>query len=321
MKSEERHRLQENELERFGRHARAWIEKYGLMTAVAIVGVAVIVGGIVLWVRGHRESQAQRWDRMITANDPSIFGEIADEHPESTVGRWARLMEAQQALAEGIQLSLTDREGAVVELLAARKAFNEVLNAGDASALIRERALFGQAQTLETLAGVQVDKKDKPVQGVEPAIKAYQELVQDFPNSVYVPDAKARIAALKSDEVQEFYAWFREQNPSPADRVGPQDRTSPGAGAPFDPFQPGAPGMSPGTSGDNGLQDLDRFLDKHGIDTGDMDTAKPAQAEKPARGPELTPPGGTNAPEPPAAAETPAAPATNSEPVPAATNP
>jgi hypothetical protein len=303
MKSEERHRLQENELAHFGRQARAWIEKYGLIAAVAILGAAVIVGGIALWVRSSRESQAQRWDRMITADDPAIYGEIADEHPDSAVGRWARLMEAQQALGEGIQLSLTDREGAVVELLAARKGFREVLQAEDSPPMIRERALFGLAQTLETLAGVEVDAKEEPVKGVDAAIEAYQQLVQDFPNSVYVPDAKARIEALKSKPVEEFYAWFRQQNPSPADRVGPQDRPGGGTGGPFDPFQPTSPGTSPGgIMDDNGLRDFDQFLDQHGVGT---DTEAPAEAEKPARGPELTPP----------------ADATDTQPAPPATNP
>jgi hypothetical protein len=53
---------------------------------------------------------------------------------------------------------------------------------------------------------------------------------------------------------------------------------------------------------DNGLRDFDQFLDQHGVGT---DTEAPAEAEKPARGPELTPP----------------ADATDTQPAPPATNP
>ncbi len=59
------------------------------------------------------------------------------------------------------------------------------------------------------------------------AIETYQRLVTEFPISVYKDYAEARIAALKTGTAQDFYAWFEQQNPKPADREMPKDLIPP----------------------------------------------------------------------------------------------
>jgi hypothetical protein len=283
MKSEERHRLHENELAHFGRQAREWLDKHGVTLAIGAAAVLVVVGIVVFWLRSSHQTQANRWTPMITATDPERYGEIADEYPGTTVGQWARLKEAQRLLSEGTNLTMTDREASVTDLVKAREGFEAVLQAEPLTEPLRERALFGLARALEVLAGVEVGKDDEPVAGVKPAVEAYERLVQEFPSSVYVEIAQERIAALKTQEVQDFYAWYQKQNPSPLDPRGPNDQTGSPTGSDAMPgLSSGLPSSS--TPDDSGLGAFHEFLREQGVDaeTPPAQAEKPAEAEKPA---------------------------------------
>ena len=252
MKSEERHRLQETELEKWGRQAQQFWESFMKDYAkIALIGIAAIclIGGIVIWrlsVSAAQEGNA--WHEVISAtfnNDSAKsieqFALTAEQYKDHPAGHWAALMEAERALSQGIQTARTNREASVQELVRARAAFNQLAEAK--SDLIQERRLFGLARTLETLAGVDVsDKKDaENVKGVEEAIEAYELFLQRHPDSIFASLAEDRISALKTDRAQDFYVWFREQNPVP------EDRTTPADGGPGS-LPPGHPPIGPGAS-------------------------------------------------------------------------
>ena len=131
------------------------------------------------------------------------------------------------------------------ELLQAREAYNQLADAKDD--LIQERRLFGLARTLETLAGVDVSgqKDANNVDGVDEAIQAYELFLQRYPNSIFASLAENRIKSLKTGRAQDFYAWFREQNPNPEDFETPDDGTSPGAFPPGT-LPPNHPPIGPG---------------------------------------------------------------------------
>jgi hypothetical protein len=164
-----------------------------------------------------------------TAED---FANVADEYSGSQVGAWARLQEAESHLHSGIRLSFADRTAARDDLQEAREAYDTVLANPAAPLPVRERALYGLARTLETLAGIQTAEKDgdasKPAATLDEAVAAYEQLLKQFNQTLYANVAKERIAELKKPSTQDFYAWFRQQNPTPADRALPRDGLPPG---------------------------------------------------------------------------------------------
>ncbi len=292
----------ESELERFGKAAMGWLEKNGMVVALGLAVVAVIAAIWIFWSRSAAATKAARWEPMITANDAERFAEIADEFKGSVVADWARLKESQRALTEGIQLSMTDREGSIAELTRARDVLKELLEDEDISDIIRERALYALGNTMETLAGVDVGEDGENVEGVEPAIEVYQRLVQTYPNSVFVEPAQKRIASLKSPETKDFYAWYRKQDPSPLDRPGPQDNRQPGSPSDFRPPASSDDGpVLPGATED-ALKDFEKMLKEIEADKDAPSTPEepnPASAEKPEQAESATdeePPADTDGP-------------------------
>ena len=291
MKSEERHRLQETELEKWGRHAResweSFVKGYGKSVFIGVAVACLVAVIVIWWTISSSAAKEQRWTAMLAANSAEDFAEVAGKYPSDPVGEWARLKEAEQSLNTGIQLSPINRQGSVSELVKAHEAFTKL--AGTKSDLIEERRLFGLARCLETLAGVDVGKSGENVKGVDKAVEAYERFVDQFSDSIYRPFAEERIKDLKTKRAKEFYAWFREQNPNPEDIKLPEDGKprSPGE-LPFGhpPISPKFPPKTatPATE-DSMMQELESLVKQ-----GQEKTNGPASAEKPNQGPALAPP-------------------------------
>src|SRR5690606_14897350 len=68
MKAEERHRLQENELQRLAEHARErtrpFFERYGTTLLLALAAVLLIVAAIVWWVRSSGAGSSAGWSEL-----------------------------------------------------------------------------------------------------------------------------------------------------------------------------------------------------------------------------------------------------------------
>ena len=314
MKSEERHRLQETELAKWGKSARDFWENFLKESGKIIViglGVVCVIAGIVLWwLSSSAAAQAERWKEVISASfdsDPSrsieLFAQTADKYPNHPAGEWAALMEAERALSQGIQYSRTNRSASVKELVQAREAYGQLTDSK--SDLIQERRLFGLARCLETLAGVDVSEVEgsENVEGVETAVEAYEQFLQRYPNSIFASFAESRIAALKTDRAADFYAWYREQNPNPDDLQTPKDGLPEG----HPPVGGSLPGETPSTEPMPNLKELeDKFnnwlegndknpfedAEQSGPGTTNPGTNAPAETPTPGAndGPSLTPP-------------------------------
>ncbi|MCA9072511.1 MAG: hypothetical protein KDA84_26485 [Planctomycetaceae bacterium] len=307
MKSEERHRLQESELEKWGRHAQSFLETflkdYAKITLIALVIVAAVGVALGVYFSNSTSEEEERWNKVISASfdrDPSQslvqLSAAATDYSDYPAGQWAALLQAEGALSEGVRATRTNRPAAVEELVRARDAFDKLAKAD--SGILQERRAFGMARTLEALAGVDVSKDDKGqnVEGVKDALTAYEKSVEEYPESIFVPLAEDRIKALKEPQTQNFYAWFRDQYPRPEDRAAPRDGFGPpgmGSGLPAghppvsprssDTAPPFPPNFSPGGQTSDGSPS-------------DDGTPKPATAEKPMKsgGPELLSPNQPN---------------------------
>jgi tetratricopeptide (TPR) repeat protein len=288
MKSEERHELKSNELEKLSARLQPIVEKYGLHIVLAVSAAIVIAAAAMFWNRTNTAEKTAGWTELRSANSAETLLAVAEIESLSKkpVAAWARLQAAERYLQTGIRQSLENREGErglVSDLDEARKNFQLVLDAATANSNLQERALYGLGRCLETMAGVN-QRTDAPnsttVDLLDGAAKAYEKLLSEYPNSAYnqkryeeeeLGNLERHLQYLKSDEASNFYAWFRTQNPKPAGRRGPFDSM------PFDhpPFDPGPVTLPPIPEG---LRLLDDDTD---TDTG---PAFPGTSQEPPAG-------------------------------------
>jgi hypothetical protein len=227
MKSEHRHELKTNELERiaseWGHTAERYVQDNWMLLAVAVVAIAIGAGGLVYWRSSSGVAGQQGWREFASANKASDFGNIADKFPGTAAGSWARLMEGEIELSSGVRSSFTDRAAGRSDLKKAQENFEKLIADKATPSDVMERALFGLARAKEALP----DKNLGPSKIDDAAIETYQRLLTEFPITIYKDYAESRIAALKTGTAQDFYAWFEQQNPKPADREMPKDLIPP----------------------------------------------------------------------------------------------
>ncbi|RMG39843.1 MAG: hypothetical protein D6725_04525 [Planctomycetota bacterium] len=216
MKSEHRHHLQENELEKLARIALSFLEKHRRELIIGVSAIVVIGLSALLYTHRSRASQESAWAQVLAASTAEDYGNVADTLAGTVPGQFARLVEAEHNLYQGIQLAFTDRPGdieEISELKQARSAFERLLADRNAPSVIRERALYGIARYLTCVSDGDTSK----------AIDAYKRLLDEFPNSVFREQAEKEITYLQSGDARSFYAWFRQQHPKPPERETPQD--------------------------------------------------------------------------------------------------
>lgn len=218
MKSEHRHELKTNDLGRWASQVSESAEKYTNQIIAGIVGVMLIAAIAIYWQRSSKAAASAGWNEMAAAQSAEDFANIADKYPGTAAAAWALLREAELHLGTGMRLAFTDRASGLSDLKKARESFEKLVNDSSIPADVKERALFGQGRCLETLSG-----KDTTA-----AIAAYQRLISEYDYSAYRKAAEERIAALRLGGAQDFYAWWQEQNPKPADRELPRDIANPG---------------------------------------------------------------------------------------------
>jgi hypothetical protein len=227
MKSEHRHELKTNELERiaseWGHTAEHYVQDNWMLLAAAVVAIAIGAGGVVYWRSSSGTAGQQGWREFASANKASDFGNVADKFSGTSAGSWARLMEGEIELNSGVRASFTDRAASRSDLKKAQENFEKLIADKATPSDVMERALFGLARAKEALP----DKNLGPSKVDDAAIETYQRLVTEFPISIYKDYAESRIAALKTGTAQDFYAWFEQQNPKPADREMPKDLIPP----------------------------------------------------------------------------------------------
>jgi hypothetical protein len=227
MKSEHRHELKTNELGRmaseWGHTAEHYVQENLMLLVVAAVVIVLGAAGLVYWRTSAGTAGQQGWQEFAIASKAADYGNVADKYSGTVPGAWARLLEAEMELSSGIRSSFTDRAAGKSDIKKAQENFEKLIADKATPSDVMERALFGLARAKEALP----DKNLGPSKINDAAIEAYQRLVTEFPISVYKDYAESRIAALKTGTAQDFYAWFEQQNPKPADREMPKDLIPP----------------------------------------------------------------------------------------------
>ncbi|MEM8671277.1 MAG: tetratricopeptide repeat protein [Planctomycetota bacterium] len=207
MKSDRRHELQQNDLAIYLNKINKSIEPYSKVIAIA---VGVLIVGAISFGLYRSQQTANRSDatlQLIQANGvklPEEYLAVSEDYPDTAAGSWARLYQANEYLASGIQALYTNREDAESLLSDATSTFNRALE-GSKDRLLVSRAHFGIARAAESLGNV------------EDAIAAYEEVISVNESEAMVELAEKRIETLKKPATEEFLVWFAEQDFSPKD--------------------------------------------------------------------------------------------------------
>ncbi|QDT38672.1 tetratricopeptide repeat protein [Stratiformator vulcanicus] len=221
MNAEERHRLHENDLEKLTERVRPVAEKYWNIVAVVVAGLLLVTALAIYFFRSQAAASSTEWGELTSALTSQVptaeqFENIAEAYPGSPVAVWAQLNAADARLRSGLDLIFTDRDGALRDLSGAGEQYEQILADRSAPPMARERALFGSARVLEATSDGDMTR----------AISRYEELIETYPESVYKQISEERVASLENKSISEFYAWYAEQNPKPADLETPQDGPS-----------------------------------------------------------------------------------------------
>lgn len=218
MKSQHRHELQTNELgrvaDKVAHDLGGFFERYGNKIMIAICVVSLAASLAIYKVRSDRGNETAAWRDLALSRKPEEFRDVWERHPDTQAALWARVHEGEARLGEGIQSLFSNVESGTKQLKEAREALQAVLDQKGAPPEVRERAQFALARALE--AGSDGNEGE--------AVKAYKELLREFPATIYKKDAESRIVALEAGSGQEFYEWFAKyQRPKPSDKR-PHDR-------------------------------------------------------------------------------------------------
>jgi hypothetical protein len=217
MKSEHRHELQTNDLGKFAEKAAVFIDVHGNRLMIGVCLACLPLAGLIYYLRSESNAQAAAWrdfSAAISAGKAEDFHAVWQDHPGTAPAYWARVQEGEHRLNLGVQSMFRNVETGTDELKKARDSFQAIIdNPRKAPPELRDRALLGLGRALESMSdGTEAD-----------AIKAYESLVKEFPNSIYKKDAEERIAILSKGSGQEFYNWFTKYPRPKLPVKGPHD--------------------------------------------------------------------------------------------------
>ena len=212
MKSEERHKLQQNELADWLGRCYTVIKPY-VNAILAVVLLVVVVGCLTFWWRQQSKSEVSTgWDQLFAALEADHIAEIdkvAEQNPNSEIGHWATVISGDLHLANGCQELFTNKATGSQDLQKALDEYTKVRKE-TRNPLLRERAIFGLARTYEALSGTRRSQGE-----LDKAIQNYQELVHNWKDGAYYSLAKDRLEDLDTPAGKKFYDQFAQFDPQP----------------------------------------------------------------------------------------------------------
>lgn len=213
MKSEERHKLQENALAKSLVGVMERVAPY-MNAILAVLLLVIVVFGVMKWWRSQSATAAANaWDDLyaaVGANDPAALDRVVEQNQGTEVAYWAAVLSGDIHLASGCQDLFSNKATATQELRKAVEKY-QLVRSESRTACLRERATFGVARAYESLAGTRQSEGELPK-----AIQAYEEVVKNWPKGAYATAAQERIDDLKNPKIKSFYDKFAQYDPQPA---------------------------------------------------------------------------------------------------------
>ncbi|MBN2578189.1 MAG: hypothetical protein JXB10_04290 [Pirellulales bacterium] len=205
MKSEERHKLQQNELADF---IAKWLEALKPYQNTIYAVVIVVLVAVLLWVWWSRESTGNLmaanndFSSGMMSQNTAALNKVLDQHPDSKIASAAAVAAADLHLRQGTYQLFQDPATANQQLQAAVNLYNVALNKKP-EGILREQALFGLARAEESLGKLKA------------ASSYYQQVIDADPEGVYAELAYRRWKDLERTSTKEFYDKFAEDQKKP----------------------------------------------------------------------------------------------------------
>lgn len=163
-----------------------------------VAGVAVVLVGLMVLVGSLTAGKAvtySAWTDLMTAKNADDQFRIAESESETPVAPWALLHAAEGRYREGFEDLPTNKEAALPLLNRAYEMFDQAYREANPELQddLRQLAALGMARTLE--ARNELDK----------AIKQYDEVAKQWPDSAVGTRAKAIAEQLRKPESVDFY--------------------------------------------------------------------------------------------------------------------
>jgi tetratricopeptide (TPR) repeat protein len=212
MKSEERHKLQQNELADF---IAKWMTSLKPYQNTIFGGLIVMLLVVLLLTWWRRESSSA----LTTANDDFFMAlnsfstadlaKVAEDHPKSKIAAAAAVAAAEIHLNRGTNLLFQNEAVAKQELQSAIELYQKALDL-DPEDMLREQALYGMARAEESRGKL------------KEASENYQKVIDQNPEGAYAGIARQRWESLKRLSIKKFYDKFAEYHgPKPAIQESP----------------------------------------------------------------------------------------------------
>ena len=217
------HTTDENqtELEKLIRSSGPWLSENATTLIYAAAAFLAIAAAIVYFNRkpsGNLEASRS----LLTAVSPEDYRDVADEFPNTKIGIWSRLRQADRLRDNAVTHLFTDRVVGSEELDQSEAAYQQLADRTDLDEQVCERVLIGLARIADA-------RLDGTQESADTAIAAYQRVLDEFDTSIDRKQCETRIAEIGSDASRSWNAWFHAYSPTPATSV------------------PGLPGMSSGS--------------------------------------------------------------------------
>jgi hypothetical protein len=204
MKAEHRKELHTNLLaDRMGRLIRNMKSGPRSTSITTVTIVVVVLLTVVGWYIADlfKERQTSPWVQLEMSGN---YDEIARDYPGTEAARSARFLKARHLLREGLtNLYTTSRRGqAIDDLERARELYKELIGECKKMAVLEEEAILGLAMAEESLVNIPKRDEEGSRGSLDEALKWYEKLAKDFPDSFQGQRAKMRIEDIKNNRNQ-----------------------------------------------------------------------------------------------------------------------
>lgn len=183
------------------------VERLRPHRAAILAGLAAVVVACAAWSLVSAQSsatRAQSWDAYLAAlatGNPAGFQDVIVRHPDSAASDWSRLVLAEMALREGMDLAFSDRARSKGRLEAAAQLYGMVI-ARKPKGLVAERAVFGLAKAREGLGML------------DEARRGYEAIAREHPFGGLGELAATHAGTLGNEATRRWYDWFEAQDVS-----------------------------------------------------------------------------------------------------------
>ncbi|MEZ6129226.1 MAG: hypothetical protein R3C59_11130 [Planctomycetaceae bacterium] len=201
------HHDDRTELEKLLFRLKPWLQENGTTLIYALAAVLAIAA-VVIYARRTPPGNAEASRALLLAVTPEDFRDVADEYPDTHIGSWSRLRQADRLLDNAVSNLFSNRAVGLEEMDQAEAAYQRLADRTSLDEQIRERVLIGLARVTE-------NRSDGTEAASRKAIAAWQLVLDEFPSTIIKEHAEQRIKELATKESQEFYAWFHKQDPKP----------------------------------------------------------------------------------------------------------